>query len=49
MTKGAVLAGLGVKGFRKKDGQIGPVNPLPPRGSPRVKLSKITKRMVWPV
>ena len=26
--------GLGKKGWMKRDGQIGPVNPFPPRGSP---------------
>ena len=28
-----VWAGLGEKGLRKRDGQIGPVNLFPPRGS----------------
>ena len=32
ITKGAVLAGLGGKGLRKRDGQIDPVNPSPPTG-----------------
>ena len=27
ITKGTVLAGLGGKGLRKRDGQVGPVNP----------------------
>ena len=27
ITKGTVLAGLGEKGLRKRDGQIGPINP----------------------
>ena len=50
LTKGTVWAGLGEKGLRKRDGQVGPVNPFPPRGSPltsnnclvldRVKLTK---------
>ena len=48
-----VLAGLGEKGLRKRDGQVGPVNTLPPRGSPLIskmsgiRQSKITKRLVW--
>ena len=34
ITKGAVLASLGEKGLRKRDGQIGPVNYFPLRGPP---------------
>ena len=34
ITKGTVLASLGGKGLRKRDGQIGPVNPLRPTDSP---------------
>ena len=41
ITKGMVLAGLGEKGLRKRDGQVGPVNPFPPRGSP------LTSDIVW--
>ena len=43
LTKGTVLAGLGEKGLRKRDGQVhvGPVNPFPPRGSP------LTSNIVW--
>ena len=37
IIKGLVLAGLG----RKRDGQIGSVNPFPPRGSPL--MSKIVR------
>ena len=43
------MAGLGEKGLGKRDGQVGPVNPFPPRGSPLtsnlsgVRQSKITK------
>ena len=41
LTKGTVLAGLGEKGLRNRDGQVGPVNPFPPRGSP------LTSNIVW--
>ena len=41
IIKGLVLAGLGRKGLRKRDGQIGSVNPFPPRGSPL--MSKIVR------
>ena len=33
IIKRTVLAGLGGKGLRKRDKQIDPVNPFPPRGS----------------
>ena len=36
ITKVTVLAGLGEKELRKRDGQVGPVNPFPPRGSPLI-------------
>ena len=36
-----VLSGLGEKRLRKRDRQIGPVNPFPLRGSPLT--SKITE------
>ena len=44
MIKGPVLAGLGEKGLRKRDGQITwahAVNPFPPRDSP------LTSKIVW--
>ena len=41
LTKGTVLAGQGEKELRKRDGQVGPVNPFPPRGSP------LTSNIVW--
>ena len=41
ITKGPVLAGLGGKGLRRRDGLIGPVNPFPPRGSP------FTSKIIW--
>ena len=41
ITKEMVLAGLGGEGLRKGDGQIGPVNPFPPRGPP------LTSKIVW--
>ena len=41
ITKGMVLAGLGEKGLRKRDGHVGPVNLFPPRGSP------LTSNIVW--
>ena len=34
-------AGLGGKGSKKRDGQIGPVNSFPPRGCP------LTNKIVW--
>ena len=51
------MAGLGEKGLRKRDGQIGPVNPFPPRGSPlMIKLVSLgwfrrerVKRLVYNV
>ena len=39
-----ILASLRGKGLRKRDGQIGPVNPSPPRGS--LLTSKIWYDMV---
>ena len=41
IPKGMVLAGLGEKGLRKRDGQVGPVNPFPPRGS------HLTSKIIW--
>ena len=41
ITKGTVLAGLGGEMLRRRDGQIGPVHPFPPRGSP------LTSNIVW--
>ena len=42
ITKGVVSAGPGEEeGLRKRDGQIGPVNPLPPRGTP------LMSKIVW--
>ena len=43
ITNGSVLAGLGEKWLCKRDGQIGQVNPFPPRGFPSTS-SKIIKR-----
>ena len=42
-----VLFGLGEKRLKKRDGQVGPVNPFPPRGSPL--MSKISKGPVLAV
>ena len=35
------MASLGGKGLKKRDGQTGPVNSFPPRGSP------LTSKIAW--